>query len=116
PRPSFILQVPLRRERLAAQAPPVRLPMVTQSVPAVAVVGRVLGPREIPIAGAFVELPSLDLVTQTDANGRFQFSQVPAQPRAKQLRVRGKGLVQSFVAEPDKATNLITLRLPIKED
>jgi hypothetical protein len=40
---------------------------------------------------ARVELPALELFTNTDSKGRFRFSAVPAAPGARLLRVRAKG-------------------------
>lgn len=116
PRPSFVLRVPLRHERPEKEAPPVRFPLITRAAPAMTLMGRVLGPGDVPLSGAFVELPLMDLVTQTDPRGRFLFSNVPTEPRAKQLRVRAKGMTHSFLAEPDIETNGITVRLPLKEE
>lgn len=116
PRPAFILQVPLRRER-HVPAPPRVKTLVTRAVPTEALVGQVLGPGDLPIAGAFVELPALTLVTQTDHRGWFRFPRVPAEPRSHAIRVRAKGEVHSFdaVSAPG-AGEPVTLRLELREE
>jgi len=91
PRPCFVLRVPLRRERLEKSAPLVRKPLIMKMSPVRQLQGRVLGPKEIPLMGAQVELPALLLSTQTDCDGRFNFPAVPADPTAVVLTVRAKG-------------------------
>ena len=100
PRPAFALKVPLCRERQQAAVPRVRAPLVTRTVPSEALAGQVLGPGEVPLAAAVVELPSLQLRTRTDFQGRFRFPRVPVEPRTKLLRVHAKGEVRTFTAEP----------------
>jgi hypothetical protein len=100
PQPSFVLRVPLRRERPAdPPAKRVRLPLVIQSSPITTLHGQVVGAGGAPIAGARVEVPSASLSTRTDFEGRFSFSTVPASPRAQLLRVKAKGREFSITAE-----------------
>ncbi|MCI0394188.1 MAG: Pvc16 family protein [Chloroflexi bacterium] len=91
PQPSFILRVPLRLERPEPEVPLVRTPPVVQGVPVTTLHGVLLAPGDIPLAGASVELLSLQLTTRTDSKGRFHFVAVPAEPVTKQLRVKAKG-------------------------
>jgi hypothetical protein len=91
PRPSFVLRVPFRHERPEKLAPPVRRPLVIKQSPLRSLSGQVLGPENIPIMDARVELPALQLYTNTDSKGRFHFAAVPSEPRPKLLRVRAKG-------------------------
>jgi hypothetical protein len=91
PRPSFVLRVPLTHEQPEKLAPPVRLPLVIKSTQFATLTGQVVGPENIPIANARVEVPALELHTHTDSNGRFHFSTVPVDPFPKLLRVRAKG-------------------------
>ena len=62
--------------------------------------GVVLGPKDIPIPHARVELPSANAVTYTGADGHFRFGAVPAAPRAKQLRIAAKGSELLVSKEP----------------
>ena len=91
PRPSFVLRAPLNHERPEKIAPPVKQPLVIKQSPLRSLHGRVFGPRDIPVANARVELPTLQLSTNTDYEGRFHFSAVPVEPRVKLLRVRARG-------------------------
>jgi hypothetical protein len=90
PQPAFFLQVPLAKERHQTvkrilHRPEVRINAVTS------LAGVVLGPDDIPIPGARVELPSSSASTYTDVRGRFRFAVVPAEPRTKQIRIVAKG-------------------------
>jgi hypothetical protein len=91
PRPSFVLQVPLRKEQPTPPTQYVREPLVVQATPVISLVGTVLGPKDVPIARATVEIPALQLSTRTDAKGQFTFANVPADPLPKKLRVKAKG-------------------------
>jgi hypothetical protein len=77
-------------------------------------VGQVVGPRDIPIMNARVELPALDLVTNTDSNGHFRFARVPDAPGKRTLRVLAKGQefsVNTEQASSDKEPFVIHLQL-----
>jgi hypothetical protein len=50
---------------------------------------------------ARVELPALDLITNTDSQGRFHFSAVRAARGSRLLRVRAKG--QEFSINTEQA-------------
>src|SRR4051794_36612495 len=116
PRPSFILRVPVRKEREQPRVTPVTEPLVVQSSAVRPYSGLVLGPGEIPISGAYVELPSLRLTATTDARGRFRFAAVPADPPVKQLRVSARG--RQFpvsVEEPDSDGEPAVIRLNLVE-
>ncbi len=101
-RPSFVLRVPLVQERLVKPAPKVRKPIVLRHSPMRPFGGRVVGPGEIGIMDAMIEVPSLHLTTRTDAEGRFQFPAVPTDPPIQLLRVhaKGRGIDVSFADQP----------------
>lgn len=116
PRPSFRLRVPVRKERELALAPPVTEPLVVQSSAVRPYNGIVIGPGEVPVANAFVELPALRLSATTDSRGRFRFAGVPADPPVKQLRVSARG--RQFpvsVEEPDSDSEPAVIRLDLVE-
>ncbi|HET8542671.1 MAG TPA: carboxypeptidase regulatory-like domain-containing protein [Anaeromyxobacter sp.] len=116
PRPSFLLHVPLRVERPTHVAPRVLAPLVTRTVAAVPLDGRVVGPRNLPIARARVELPSLSAATETDWEGRFLFPRVPAEPRAKRIRVVAKGIAQEFTHDvPPDGGGPVIIKLELQE-
>lgn len=99
PRPSCTLIAPLAFERPEPVSHLVRGPLVIHGAPIRSLHGVVLGPGDIPIAGASVELSALSLSSHTDAHGRFHFSSVPAEPRAMQLLIKARGYTQSVVVE-----------------
>jgi len=91
PRPAFQLRVPCRKERPEQPAPPVQEPMVLKSAPLITLHGTVVGPGDIPLMMARVELPSLQRRTETDSNGQFRFTNVPGEEFSRQLRIRARG-------------------------
>lgn len=95
PRPSVVLKVPLRRERPEPAAKLVRVPLVVRHSLMRPLYGFVLGPEDVPIAGARIELPALQLSTRTNSKGRFDFPAVPAEPKVTLLLVKAKGKVLS---------------------
>ncbi|HEY2971381.1 MAG TPA: Pvc16 family protein [Pyrinomonadaceae bacterium] len=101
PRPSFVLRVPFIQERPEKLAPLVRKPIVIKHLALRSLEGQILGPEDIPLMNARVELPALELFTTTDSKGRFHFSSVPAMPGARLLRVRAKG--QEFSINTEQA-------------
>jgi len=78
PRPGFVVRVPLRLPRNDREAPLVRKRLVIDMHSTAALAGTVTGPEDMPIAGASLEIPSLQLFTRTDENGAFRFPQLPA--------------------------------------
>jgi hypothetical protein len=116
PRPAFRLRVPLERERPMPAVPRVKEPLVIRTVPAEVLLGRVVGPGDIPIPDALVELPSMGLSARTDAKGRFRFASVPTDTPLGRLEVRAKGEVLAVRTEelPTEEGALL-VRLPLKE-
>lgn len=78
PQPSFILGVPVAHEWEQADVPRVRHPPELEASPGIELSGTVVGPENFPLSGARVELPSLQLTSVTDAEGKFLFSPVPS--------------------------------------
>lgn len=64
--------------------------------------GVVLGPGDVPVSDAFVEIPSLALTTRSDTRGRFRFAAVPTSPAKQQLRVRAKAREFPFTVDSSK--------------
>ena len=112
PRASFLLAVPLRRAVEERPAKPVETPLVVSGTRVRPLVGAVVGPGDVPIADAFVEIPALSLATRSDRRGRFRFGAVPMAPHGHQLRVRAKAREFPFSVEgSDDAP--VTLRLDL---
>ncbi len=100
PCPAFVLSVLVKHERV--QPPPMRVrrPLDVDTSPLVAVRGLVLGPDDIPMPGAHVDLPALQVSVHTDGNGFFQLPRVPTQPPTTRIRVRAKGHAQVLNVQP----------------
>ncbi|HKV88845.1 MAG TPA: carboxypeptidase-like regulatory domain-containing protein [Candidatus Dormibacteraeota bacterium] len=107
PRPSFVVRVPLRQDLKSPQAKLVRRPLDLRASGVVPLNGTVLGPDDVPVASASVELPTLQLATVTDWKGRFHFPAVPADPPPKELLVKARGLEQRVAVEQAGAPVLI---------
>lgn len=99
PRPSFVVRVPLRHDLGAPAAKLVRKPLDIRASGVLPLDGTVLGPDDVPLASANVELPALQLMTTTDWKGRFRFAAVPAEPPPKELVVKAHGLEQRVTIE-----------------
>lgn len=107
PRPAFVLRVPFRHDRPQKVAPPVKHAIVIKPLPLRSLEGQVLGPGDIPLMNARVELPALELFTNTDSRGRFHFSSVPSPPGVRLLRVRAKGQEFSVNIDPAETEPLV---------
>jgi len=91
PIPAFMLRLPLRVERPQKPVQLIRSPIEVQQSPLVRVAGMVMGPDEIPLANARVELSTHNLVARTDVKGRFGFPTVPTAPALKKFRILARG-------------------------
>jgi len=91
PRPAFVLRVPMRRELAVRRGPLVRRPIEIEIAPAGPLTGFCLGPEEIPLTGALVEVPALNVSTRSDQDGRFAFSSVPRDATHLLVRATAKG-------------------------
>jgi Carboxypeptidase regulatory-like domain len=109
PQPAFVLRMPLRRERPEPVVPRVRQPLVLRTEPAISLQGTVVGPGDLPIAGARVELPAVARSTRTDHRGRFAFAGVPASG-TRTVRVSAKGREISVTAGTGDGPLLIRLQ------
>jgi hypothetical protein len=101
-RPSFVIKVRVRVDLPEPPAKPVLKPMVVQEVGVAQLSGVVLGPGDVPLAAAHVDLLSLALTVETDAQGRFLFPAVPAEPKQLRVRIRARRKeVEVQVVRPD---------------
>jgi len=91
PRPAFMLRVSLRKELAVRRAPLVRRPIEIEIAPAGPLTGLCVGPEEIPLTGALVEVPALNVATRTDHDGRFAFASVPRDATRLLVRATAKG-------------------------
>jgi len=109
PQPSFVLRVPLRRERPETDAKLVRGPLKIHSSPMMAFHGLLLGPGDMPLSDCRVEVPALGLSASTDHKGRFYFPGVPAAgPKKLLVKAKGRELpVSSEDNHPDSRAPLV---------
>jgi hypothetical protein len=112
PQPGFVLAVPLRQDIEVESAPPVTSALRIQSVGSQSLDGVVVGPGDLSIADAMIEIPSLALATRTDTRGRFRFRAVPTSGTALQIRVRAKAQEFPFTVD-SSAPQPVTLRLDL---
>lgn len=99
PRPAFLLWASALRERSVRRAPLVKQGLVLRHSPFRVLQGQVVGPNDLPIMGATVELPALQQATRTDHDGRFQFPAVPCEPPISALRVNARGRAKLITLE-----------------
>jgi hypothetical protein len=114
PQPAFILSLPLRVERPAPPAPLVRQAIQLQAAPVTSLAGVVLGPGDIPLAGAIVELPALRQSRYTDHKGQFLFPMVPAEPAEKKLNIKARGRERSVtISLPAEASTPLVIHFDL---
>lgn len=100
PRPAFMLRLPLRLARPQEEVKFIQAPIEMQHSPMAGMGGVLMGPDDIPIANARVELPAQHLTTRSDAHGRFWFAAVPAKPTVKHFRIQARG--RDFAVEVER--------------
>lgn len=112
PRPSFFIRMPFRRERPRPDARMVEQPLVVETAQVRPMGGRIVGPEDVPISGASVELPAFNTRTKTDRKGRFRFEAVPAHSESERLIVRAKGTTsETRIDLSDDESDLFTIRI-----
>jgi hypothetical protein len=111
PRPALTLRVPYAIQQQEQVVKLVQGPLVVQGSPTRSLHGLVLGPNNIPIVGASVELPALQLRSSTDTRGRFFFAMVPGESQSVQLVVKARGYRQNVTVEQSSsAKEPLTIR------
>lgn len=110
PGPGLVLRTPLVRERAVTPVRRVRAPLVVHTSDLGIIAGQVLGPKDMPVAGASVSAAAINRFTRTDRNGRFQIGAAPVEGDVR-LVARAKGAEIEGVAV---AGQPITLRLPLE--
>ena len=115
PRPGFIIQVLLRRERAEPTGHLVR-ELVVQDAVLTGLAGQVVGPAARPLAGARLEIPAMNRSTYTDQRGRFTFPGIPADPLPSLMRVLARG--RQLEIDPSRLIakdRTLTITFPITE-
>jgi len=117
PRPAFMLRVPLRLARPEPTAGIVLHPIVINESPLRPLAGRVVGPGDVPLAGARLELPSLHLSTRSDHRGHFIFPPIPADPLPQELVITARGRVLRIAPQQHLGDDhTLTITFPIPEN
>lgn len=116
PRAGFVLKVPLRKPVEVSPASPVTKPLKLSGAPIADLDGVILGPGDVPIADAFVEIPALGLTTRSDPWGRFRFPAVAKPGHAHELCVRAKSREFAFPIDSDDQAGPVALRLDLAKE
>jgi hypothetical protein len=96
PRPVLVFEVPAQVTYPVPETTLVSQPLVLKQARMRPLIGEVLGPGDLPVAGLRVELAGTALGTYTDRYGRFTFATVPASDQV-QIRLLGRG--RTFTAD-----------------
>lgn len=115
-RPALMISVLLQRERDARPVRRVLEPLVTRWAPSRPVVGVVMGPGDVPIAGALVEVDGSTLATYSNHRGEFGFRAVPGAEPPPILIISAKGAHLRVRVAADKGpADPILIRVPLPE-
>jgi hypothetical protein len=116
PRPAFVLRAPCVPERALPAVDLIREPPIVRAHPLGRFEGILLGPGDLPVVGARVELPAFGRHAVSDRRGYFCLTAVPLEPARKQLRIRAKGrdLATTTEHRPDQP-GPVTIHLDLTE-
>jgi hypothetical protein len=115
--PSFALRVPLLKSRPEPKARRVRFPLVIKTSPVRSLSGVVLGPGEIPIMGARVEIAGSGRPVETDSLGRFVIPGILREYAPRALEVRARGARETIPLGPQAgADDALVIHLNSLED
>ena len=87
----FVLRTPLVRLPARHAAKRVRAPLLVHTTAMGVIEGRVVGPEDIPIAGAVISAPGLPNTARTDHEGHFRMSGMPNTASGVKLVARARG-------------------------
>jgi hypothetical protein len=116
PRPALMMGLPLVHVEVAEPARRVAHPPIVRTEVAATLWGLLLGPDDLPIAGAQVELPAFGRIAETDPAGQFRITGVPANPADRTIRVRARGVERTFRMPAGGDGGPLTLRLSFAEE
>lgn len=113
PRPAFMLQRPLAPVK-QREVVPIATGVLARTALLQPLLGQVLGPRDLPMAGARIEISGTGQVARADHHGRFRIMYAPVQGATTTLKVRAKGreqLVQLDPSRTDASPLLVRLQI-----
>jgi len=114
-RPALVVSVLWQRER---QGPirRVRQPLVAKWASSRSLLGVVVGPGGVPIAGALVEVEGLPQTAYSNHRGEFAFRAVPGDDPPPTLVVSAKGATVRVRVDSDAAASApLLIRIPLSE-
>jgi len=100
PRPAITVRVTARFLPRPAEMELVREELHVVGAGLRSLTGRVIGPGDIPLAGAEVVVAATRTATRTSNSGTFSFSAVPTGPDPVRLAIRTKGRTFSVDVDP----------------
>ncbi|HEY7072432.1 MAG TPA: carboxypeptidase regulatory-like domain-containing protein [Acidimicrobiales bacterium] len=100
PRPAVTVQLTARFQPRPAEVEYVREQLHVVGTGVRSLGGRVLGPGDIPLAGAEVVVAATRASTRTSNSGTFRFPAVPTGPDPVRLAIRAKGRTFSVDVDP----------------
>jgi len=114
PRPAFHLSLPMRVERQEEASLIRTLPeLVHKKIRNLD--GILLGPGDIPVPNARIELADIKRSANTDENGRFHLSSIPETPLKRQFLISAKGQEFSIEANLTSETEQLILHFHAME-
>lgn len=87
----FVLRTPLVRASTRHAAKRVRTPLVVHTAAMGVIEGRVVGPQDIPIAGAVITASGLSNTARSDHDGHFRLVGMPSTTAGVALTARARG-------------------------
>ena len=112
PQPAFLLGVPWHHEKELPRATTISQPVELHTRRLRRLTGRVVGPNDVPIMSATVELPALGRLTMTDHRGWFDLAMTPRGMNL-QLRVTAKGrVIENRVDDTGGAETEVVVNFP----
>jgi hypothetical protein len=113
PRPALVVRLLLVRVGARTRAPLVRVPLSPRWSGLRPLDGMVvIGPDNVGVAGALIELDGQGLATYSDHRGAFHFAAVPDEPAIRTIIVQAKGRRLAFQAKRGPKPVVLTLPLP----
>ena len=115
-RPALLVSVLLQRERQGRPVRRVRQPLITKWTASRPVSGVVVGPGDVPIAGALVEVDGLPQTVYSNHRGEFAFRSVPGADPPPTLVVSAKGATVRVRVDGDASASApLLIRIPLSE-
>lgn len=115
-RPALVASVLWQRERHTRPIRRVRQPLVAKFSSSRPLLGVVVGPGDVPIAGALVEVEGLPQTVYSNHRGEFAFRGVPGDDPPPTLVVSAKGATVRVRVDGDATASApFLIRIPLSE-